>query len=154
MNPQLEFSCPENWNAMSPQEGGRYCGSCEKVITDFSQMSNEEIIRQMNLSKGEKSCGSFKAYQLQDPFEDKRNLLVRFYQRIAASNKTMLPKFISLGLVTILLLLSGCHRRMSGFYHIPSKREMRKSMKQQEQIEKESRKKLKRVKGSPKPNWE
>jgi hypothetical protein len=153
MRPQLEFSCPESWNAMSPQEGGRYCSSCEKVITDFSKMSTEEIIRQMNPGKGEKSCGSFKAYQLQEPFNDKRNLLIRFYQRVSVSGKTKFPRFISLGLVTLLLLLSGCHRRMSGFYHIPSKREMKKSMKQQEQMEKDGRKKLKRIKGSPRPNW-
>jgi hypothetical protein len=128
MRPQLEFSCPESWNAMSPQEGGRYCGSCEKVVTDFSKMSNEEILRQMHLSNEVGACGSFKAYQLEAPFNDKRNLLIRFYQRISTSGKTILPKFISLGLVTALLFLSGCFRRTSGMYATP-RRSMKKMYK-------------------------
>lgn len=118
MRPQLEFSCPENWEKMTPVEGGRFCGSCEKVITDFSGMSNEEIIRQINSSGDHKSCGSFKAYQLEQPFNDGRNALIRFYHRLKAAKAT-LPKFISLGLVTALLFLSGCYRRTMGYCSPP-----------------------------------
>ncbi len=119
MKPQLEFSCPENWNAMTPGKNGRYCSSCEKVVTDFSQMSNEEILYKINSSRENNACGSFKAYQLLEPFNDKRNVLIRFYQRIADSQKSKLPKYISLVLVTALLFLSGCLRRTSGRYAAP-----------------------------------
>jgi len=36
--------CHENWNAMSPKEQGRYCGSCQKTVVDFSVMSDKEIV--------------------------------------------------------------------------------------------------------------
>ena len=135
MRPQLEFSCPEKWNSMSPKNGGRYCGSCEKVVTDFSRMSNEEIVSTMNSSNAG-ACGSFKAHQLEQPFNDKRNVLIGFYQRLTTS-KTIFPRFISLGLVTALLFLSGCHRRTVGRYASAS--DLKKSGKQHEKQQKDAR---------------
>jgi hypothetical protein len=110
------------------------------VVTDFSQMSNEEILRQMNSSNEKGACGNFKAYQLKQPFNDKRNVLIAIYQRISTSGKTVFPKFISLGLVTVLLLLSGCHRRLSGAYHMPSKRDIKNMQKREYQQQKDARK--------------
>lgn len=141
MRPQLTFSCPEKWDAMSPQSSGRYCNSCEKVVTDFSQMSNEEILQRMHSSNEAGACGSFKAYQLEKPFHDKRNALIDLYRRIS-SGKTALPKFISLGLVTVLLLLSGCHRRLSGAYHTPTRREMKEMQKREYKMQQAGQKKL------------
>ncbi len=104
---------------MTLQNSGRYCKSCEKVVMDFSQMSNEEIILKINSSNETGACGSFKAYQLEKPFNDKRNVLIDYYQEISVSGKTMFPKFISLALVTALLFLSGCLRRTTGRYSGP-----------------------------------
>jgi len=33
--------CSENWDKMTPQGGGRYCLSCDKVVTDFTNMTTE-----------------------------------------------------------------------------------------------------------------
>jgi hypothetical protein len=124
--PKLEFCCPEKWNEMTPNGKGRFCGKCEKVVSDFSAMSNEEIIREINLSQTENSCGRFKAYQLQKPFGDKRDKLVGFYQRINAfPKKKNFIRTIQLGLVVILLFISGCFRRTSGMYAKPSRRDIR-----------------------------
>jgi hypothetical protein len=40
---KIDKPCTQNWNAMSFTEGGRYCSSCAKTVTDFSKMNNEEI---------------------------------------------------------------------------------------------------------------
>ena len=33
--------CHENWDAMTPQDKGRHCESCNKIVVDFSIMSVE-----------------------------------------------------------------------------------------------------------------
>jgi len=35
--------CHENWDAMSPVEKGRFCGSCQKQVVDFSNMNDWQI---------------------------------------------------------------------------------------------------------------
>ncbi len=35
--------CFEDWHTMTPQEGGRYCAVCEKVVVDLSQMAPHKV---------------------------------------------------------------------------------------------------------------
>ena len=57
--------CHEDWAAMTPNEQGRHCAVCAKTVTDFTQMSDEEI-KQFFLTKkeGESTCGRFTNKQL------------------------------------------------------------------------------------------
>jgi hypothetical protein len=48
--------CHENWELMTPQEQGRHCKVCNKVIIDFTTMTNEEIILYLQSAK-ESVCG-------------------------------------------------------------------------------------------------
>ena len=54
--------CHQNWNQMTPVEQGRHCTQCSKTVTDFTAMTNAEIInyfaRQGNV------CGRFGETQL------------------------------------------------------------------------------------------
>ncbi len=60
---QVKESCSAEWNNMSPQEQGRFCGQCEKIVVDFSQMNDQEIVDQIKkASKG--LCGRFHEDQL------------------------------------------------------------------------------------------
>ena len=34
--------CHENWNEMTPQEQGRHCAKCDKVVVDFTALDPEE----------------------------------------------------------------------------------------------------------------
>ncbi|AYL96315.1 carboxypeptidase-like regulatory domain-containing protein [Mucilaginibacter celer] len=54
--------CHEQWQQMKPVNGGRYCDHCCKTVTDFTVMSNEEIIKQ--LSAKDNVCGRFAQHQL------------------------------------------------------------------------------------------
>jgi TonB family protein len=56
--------CHENWNAMIPEGNGRFCGSCEKVVVDFTAMSQQEIIAYFKNTQGQKVCGRFYDTQL------------------------------------------------------------------------------------------
>jgi len=36
--------CSENWEAMTPNERGRHCDSCNKTIVDFSLFSDKQLV--------------------------------------------------------------------------------------------------------------
>ncbi len=55
--------CHENWFSMTPAEKGRYCNSCQKVVIDFSVMTDTEIIQYFQKDRGN-TCGNFTVGQL------------------------------------------------------------------------------------------
>ncbi len=54
--------CHENWAEMTPTERGRYCKVCQKEVSDFTKMSNFDLV--WRLDRGEKVCGRFRKDQL------------------------------------------------------------------------------------------
>ncbi|MCX6198901.1 MAG: hypothetical protein NTY88_06725 [Bacteroidetes bacterium] len=65
--------CHENWSDMTPENRGAFCKVCSKAVVDFSNMSDEEVIRYFENKKQEKTCGRFRLSQL-SPYELKINL--------------------------------------------------------------------------------
>ena len=61
---RIASPCHENYSNMSEQGNGRYCGSCEKVVVDFTKMSNTEMLNFFEHHKGENICGRVKSIQL------------------------------------------------------------------------------------------
>jgi hypothetical protein len=60
--------CHENWSGMTPENGGRFCGSCQKTVVDFTAMTDAEVLS-FFVKKAEKTpesrvCGRFKNQQL------------------------------------------------------------------------------------------
>lgn len=55
--------CHENWEAMNPDEKGRFCSVCSKTVLDFTGSSDEEIINSFKNLK-EDICGNFNKSQL------------------------------------------------------------------------------------------
>jgi hypothetical protein len=60
----IEKPCQESWDAMQPQQGCRYCSSCAKTVTDFTEMRDTEILNFLSHQKGE-VCGRLKLSQTQ-----------------------------------------------------------------------------------------
>jgi hypothetical protein len=56
--------CIENWSSMKPQNQGRFCSSCQLVVTDFTKMDDQEIIQYFRTHQNEKICGHFRNEQL------------------------------------------------------------------------------------------
>lgn len=54
--------CHEDWNKMTPNDSGRFCGSCSKNVIDFTNMLPDEI--QVYFQKHGNVCGRFKNSQL------------------------------------------------------------------------------------------
>jgi hypothetical protein len=55
--------CQENWQNMTPQEQGRFCGSCQKIVVDFSMMTDKEVLAYFSKAS-QHVCGRFSNDQL------------------------------------------------------------------------------------------
>lgn len=64
---RLDEPCHQKWSEMTPSEKGRYCDSCEKHVIDFSQMTDNDILKFLGENKSG-FCGQFRASQLDRPF--------------------------------------------------------------------------------------
>lgn len=63
---QIPEPCNEGWQNMTPQEKGRHCKTCDKVVVDFSAMSDNQIIRYLEEKKqqNQRVCGHFRSNQI------------------------------------------------------------------------------------------
>ncbi len=63
----IDNPCHENWDAMTPNEKGAFCLSCQKTVIDFSVKTVEEIKKFfVELPQTENVCGRFKEEQLEE----------------------------------------------------------------------------------------
>jgi CarboxypepD_reg-like domain len=61
-NITIPTPCHQSWQQMTPAGQGRHCQSCDKIVTDFTAMSNSQIINY--LSTAGNVCGRFNKPQL------------------------------------------------------------------------------------------
>lgn len=61
--------CHENWEGMTPEDKGRFCGMCQKTVIDFTEMAPTEIGQFFQEHEGQKICGRFRDDQLAQPKE-------------------------------------------------------------------------------------
>ncbi len=64
---QVQTPCHENWQAMTETEKGRFCKSCAKEVVDFTQMTDEELLRFFTNKKEGNTCGRLYQDQLERP---------------------------------------------------------------------------------------
>jgi hypothetical protein len=64
--PHISNPCHENWDAMTPQSGGRHCNECDKTVIDFTGWADDEISTYLSQHAGEKICGHFSSHQLRE----------------------------------------------------------------------------------------
>lgn len=55
--------CHQNWDQMTPDEKGRFCGACQKTVVDFTNMSDRELAAFFKKPAGS-VCGRFHQDQL------------------------------------------------------------------------------------------
>ena len=102
MQLHIPTPCHENWNAMSPKEQGRFCGSCQKTVVDFSMMTDKEIVDYFSKATHQ-VCGRFSGTQLNKDLqltEKKRRLSFAY-----------LWNFL---LATFLVTEASCQEAMTG----------------------------------------
>ncbi len=60
---QIPTPCHNDWDTMTVIEQGRYCKSCKKTVTDFTTMTDTQLINFFKSNK-EDNCGRFYNDQL------------------------------------------------------------------------------------------
>jgi hypothetical protein len=67
MKPQLYLTiptpCHENWDAMTPNQQGKFCQSCSKTVVDFTTMTDAEVLNFFKQNTTN-TCGRFNHDQL------------------------------------------------------------------------------------------
>jgi len=91
--------CKKNWSDMTELEKGMFCSTCSKMVTDFSQLSPEEILESFKSPKAS-ICARMTKEQINTPlFEIKK----------PKQRKTLFSKFAAIFiLVTSLLTTQSC----------------------------------------------
>lgn len=82
--------CHEDWDSMTPVDKGKFCGSCQKQVIDFSSMSDRQVAEffrkpVFSSSKDGYVCGRFRTDQLDRDLEipKKRLPWLRYFFTIA-----------------------------------------------------------------------
>ena len=99
--------CHEDWQKMTPQDKGRFCGACSKVVVDFTQMTENEIIHFFQEHQNQKICGHVKKIQLDTVYKP-QNLLEKHYIHIHKTYKNSWFRNVYLSLLSSLLILTSC----------------------------------------------
>ena len=69
--------CIQSWNAMQPNDNGRFCQLCQKTVTDFTTLSDTEIHRLIKNANGN-LCGRFLQSQIDRPLQGNKTTHVPF----------------------------------------------------------------------------
>jgi len=56
--------CHENWEKMTPSEKGKFCGSCQKQVIDFTGMTDTQLAAFFKKPSTGSTCGHFLGDQL------------------------------------------------------------------------------------------
>lgn len=66
--------CHQNWDNMTQQQQGKFCSSCAKTVTDFTNKTNQEIATIIS-TLGNNACGRFNNTSLNKPIAQSLNPL-------------------------------------------------------------------------------
>ena len=86
----IPIPCHEDWDAMTPVDKGKFCGSCQKHVVDFSNMSDRQVAEFFKKPSSGSVCGRFMNDQLDRSIDipGKRIPWVKYFFQIA------LPAFL------------------------------------------------------------
>lgn len=66
-NIRIQNPCSENFKAMNSVEGGKFCGSCQTKVVDFTKMSLNEIENYFKTNSTQKICGLYNSRHTTKP---------------------------------------------------------------------------------------
>ena len=61
---EIKKPCHENWEAMIPNEKGRFCNNCQTTVIDFTNKTPEEIISTLSTTSNQHTCGHFNRWDV------------------------------------------------------------------------------------------
>jgi hypothetical protein len=106
-NIHIPKPCSQDWGGMTPDGQGRFCGSCNKTVVDFTKMDNHEIVEYLK-NQGGRTCGFFLPNQVSVERPKHHQFLVNLYQIAQNGIKTTLLRNVSLALIAFCMTMVGC----------------------------------------------
>jgi hypothetical protein len=91
--------CTENWDAMTPNTQGRFCGSCQKTVVDFTQQSDYDIAQFLGKPENADACGRFTVEQISTTYN---------YYQARKSSRFMRQMAGFAGLLLLVQPMTGC----------------------------------------------
>ena len=61
---EIKKPCHENWDAMKPNENGRFCTSCQTIVIDFTTKTPAEISSILGSTSNQHTCGHFNRWDV------------------------------------------------------------------------------------------
>jgi len=110
----IEKPCHEDWYKMTPKGQGKHCDLCNKVVVDFTNAKEEEILNYIRRNSGQRVCGYFKSDQVVRKESYAARRLNSF--RLFIDSKFTFPvlkNFLNF-IVGVLLIMVGCQSRTTG----------------------------------------
>ena len=104
---EIPKPCFENWDKMTPQKDGKHCASCNKVVVDFTKMTDEEVKHYFISNQSIKTCGHFYKDQITSNKNGLKKALVNAYTNAQHINFKLF-RYASLCVLSVVLFLCGC----------------------------------------------
>jgi hypothetical protein len=111
---KVEKPCHEDWNKMKRGGQGKHCDQCNKVVIDFTNAKEEEILKYIRQNSGQRVCGYFRSDQLDKKQLYAESLLNRFLVFIDTRFSVRILKSSLNFIVGVLLVMIGCQSRTTG----------------------------------------
>ena len=92
----IDKPCSEKFENFKATQAGGFCGSCQKEVIDFTQMTDKEVMLYFHNNQ-KKSCGRFNESQL------------KTYSTLIPLKRTYSLKKIGIGLMSFSLLALAQH---------------------------------------------
>ncbi|HXC03945.1 MAG TPA: hypothetical protein VNZ86_04285 [Bacteroidia bacterium] len=105
--------CSARWNSMARTEQGRHCTQCNTEVIDFTNNTLNEITTYLRTHSSNSVCGYYQERHTTHPGSKWYTFLNAIEHRFSSTRL----RGLSLFLITMLLVLSGCrHKHLSGAY--------------------------------------
>lgn len=78
----IDAPCSKQFDQFKKRSNGGFCGSCQKQVIDFRQMSDDQVISFLQQNKV-RTCGYFKSSQINRTMETSKSTKFKFL-RVAA----------------------------------------------------------------------
>jgi outer membrane protein OmpA-like peptidoglycan-associated protein len=119
----IENPCLADWHKMTPAKSGRFCDSCRKVVIDFSDKTQEEVISYISKAADKNICGRY----------HERHTTVAsgkwydFLNKIELIFSGLKMQRLGVFLISTLLFFSACRRELLGKKQMLRKNELGKN---------------------------
>ena len=97
--------CQESWADMTPEGNGRHCMKCSKVVTDFTEWPQEDILNYLKANSARSVCGRFRAEQLGVMEES------TFIHAVSSSGLSLSSSIAAILLAAIGFIAVSCNNR-------------------------------------------